>query len=335
MVKALLYERKKEGKVRCLLCPHFCIIRPGSRGICGVRKNIDGELFSLNSDKIVAATPDPIEKKPLFHFLPSSRSFSIASSGCNFHCDFCQNHSISIVNGEKDIQGQHITPDQIIDAAVNSGCKSIAYTYTEPTIFFELMKSTAEIAKARGLKNVMISNGFISSEALEIISPYIDGANIDVKSFSDFFYRKYCRGGLKPVLETVRSLKNLGIWIELTTLIVPGLNTDLEEIKKLIDFILDLDPDTPWHVSRFFPVYKAEEIKPTETEFIENVLLTAKKSGLKYLYGGNFNSDIWESTFCPSCGSELIKREGYRTNIKNLSEGKCEKCGTKIPGVWN
>jgi len=333
MIKALLYEHKDRGTVTCNLCPHYCNIQTGKSGLCRVRKNIDGKLFSLNSDKIVVANTDPIEKKPLFHFLPASSVFSIASSGCNFHCDFCQNHSISILKNESDITGETIVPEELVEAALNQNCNSIAYTYTEPTVFFELMIETARLAKEKGIKNVIVTNGFISPQALNMLIPLIDAANIDIKAFSDDFYKKYCGGRLEPVLDTIRAMKKSEIWLELTTLLIPKLNTDRKELDKLTDFILDISSDTPWHISRFFPNYKISDIEPTDTELIEDVLGNAGKKGLKYLYGGNFISD-WESTFCPSCGAELIKRKGYSVSIQNLSKGKCNKCGKEIPGVW-
>lgn len=334
MIRALLSERRENNSVKCYLCPHYCNLSPGKTGICGVRKNIDGELYSLNSDKIIAANTDPIEKKPLYHFLPGSSSFSIAAAGCNFHCSFCQNHSISIVKKGEDIVGDNIQPEELVKIAEEHNCDSIAYTYTEPTIFFELMKDTADKAKKKGIRNVMITNGFISSEALEVITPYIDAANIDIKSFSDSFYRKHCGGRLAPVLDTVKRMIDSGIWVELTTLLIPGLNTDKEELDKLMEFILNLNPDIPWHVSRFFPNYEVSYIAPTNIDLIEKTLQTAENRGLKYLYGGNFSSEKWEQTYCPSCRSVLIKREGYHISLKNLSKGKCGNCGVDIPGVW-
>jgi len=335
MREAALYTTLENRNVKCFLCPHACVLAPGKRGICGVRKNIDGILQSLNYKKISAINIDPVEKKPLYHFLPGTDSFSISAPGCNFHCNFCQNSSISMVKNEQDITGREISPSQLVKKAKEGGCRSISYTYTEPTIYFELMKDTAEIAASSGLKNIMVSNGFITHEALDLIAPYIDAANIDIKSFSNDFYKKYTGGSLKPVLDTVRKMKDMGIWVEVTTLLIPGLNTEEEEIKNLTRFILGTDPDIPWHMSRFFPSYRLTEIEPTDPEKIKEYLANARDMGLSYVYGGNFISNFWESTHCPSCGSLLIQREGYNTEIKNLSEGKCSICSMEISGVWD
>ncbi|MEN8154936.1 MAG: AmmeMemoRadiSam system radical SAM enzyme [Acidobacteriota bacterium] len=334
MKKGTLFEALDNKKVRCRLCPHYCSIQNNSYGICRVRKNINGELFSLNSDKIAAVNSDPIEKKPLYHFLPDTTSLSIAAMGCNFNCKFCQNHSLSMVEDENGIYGENIAPEDIVDMALGSGSQSISYTYTEPTIYFELMYETAKIAKEQGLKNVMVTNGFISPEALEMILPFIDGANIDLKAFSDNFYRSYCGGKLDPVLDSIKIMAQKKVWIELTTLLIPDLNTDHKELKELISFILDTDASIPWHVSRFFPNYKVTDKNPTDIRKIEKVLETGKEMGLKYIYGGNFSSAKWENTYCHKCNTMLIERSGYSTKISNLKSGKCANCGENIPGVW-
>lgn len=334
MKKALLYKKIGDKKVQCNLCAFNCILKEGDIGICKVRKNIQGELYSLNYDKVEAFNADPIEKKPLYHFLPSSTSFSIATMGCNFKCQFCQNYTLSQIQDENSIMGENISPEEIVKAALKTGSESIAYTYSEPTIFFELMYETAKLAKENNLKNVMITNGYMSKEALEMISTYLDGANIDLKAFSENFYKKYCKATLEPVLDTIKRMKNNGIWVELTTLVIEGLNTDEEEMKRIISFIVNLDKNIPWHVSRFFPVYKLKNFPITDTKTIFNFLETGKKMGLNYLYGGNINTDDWNNTYCPNCKSVLIERNGYYTKIKNLSHGKCSSCGCVIAGVW-
>lgn len=334
MIPGMFAERKSGGRVRCNLCPHACLLNEGQRGICGVRKNAGGVLYSLNSDKITAVHSDPIEKKPLYHFLPGSDSLSIAAMGCNFRCGFCQNHSISMVDGEGGIAGEDLKPDDIIHAAIRGGAASISYTYTEPTVFFELMFTTAKAAKEAGLKNVMVSNGYISGEALETIIPYMDGANIDLKSYSEEFYTVQCGGRLAPVLDTIIRLNHSPCWIELTTLMIPGLNTSEKEIEMITSFIAETNTEIPWHVSRFFPRFKAGDRQPTDPGMIEGVLDTAEKNGLKYVYGGNFNSGKWGETRCHECGKTLIKRRGYDTDVEGLSAGKCVKCRTEIPGVW-
>ena len=334
MKQALLYESIDNNKIRCQLCAHNCKLKEGQIGLCGVRKNIKGKLFSLNYDKVVAIHSDPIEKKPLYHFLPASTSLSVATMGCNFKCEFCQNHSISVVENENQLNGESINPEQLVDLALKKNSESISYTYTEPTIFFELMLETAKLAKENNIKNVMVTNGYMSRKALEEISPYMDGANIDLKSFSEDFYKKYCGARLSPVLDTIRGMKEHGIWIELTTLIIPDLNSDEKELEDLISFIRNLDQNIPWHVSRFFPHHKLHDIEITETETIFNSLEKAKNIGLKHLYGGNIASNKWSNTYCPNCNSILIERNGYYTKILNFSRGKCGTCGNSIHGVW-
>ena len=266
MIEALLYQAEEKRKVRCCLCSHRCLLGAGQSGICRVRKNIDGVLYSLNSDRVSAAHLDPIEKKPLYHFLPGSASFSIAAMGCNFSCRFCQNHDLSQVQGEEHIVGSKVSPEELVRKALQAQALSISYTYTEPTVFFELMMATARIAKNAGLKNVMVTNGYMSREALNMIAPYLDAANIDLKSFSEEFYHTQCGAKLQPVLDTIREMKRRKIWIEVTTLLIPGLNTGLEHLRPLLRFLLEIDPEMPWHVSRFFPQYHLNDLPVTPTE---------------------------------------------------------------------
>lgn len=335
MKEALLYKRDDSGKVECLLCAHYCTLKEGQSGVCRVRKNINGRLYSLNYDKVAATHSDPIEKKPLYHFLPASTSYSIAAMGCNFNCAFCQNHSLSMVADEHGIYGERISPEDLVAAALRAGSQSISYTYSEPTIYFELMIETAQLAKEKGLKNVMVTNGFMSPEALDMMAPYLDGANVDLKAFSEHFYRKYSGASLTPVLNTIKGMKKRGIWVEVTTLLIPGLNSDKDELTKLISFIAEVDPAIPWHVSRFFPNYKLLDTPITDTGLIFYALQTAKEMGLKYLYGGNIAPDKWANTYCPSCKTLLIERSGYYTNVRNMSAGECGNCGEKIAGVFS
>ena len=334
MKEAVLYKKTDNNKIICQLCPHNCTLRDGQRGICGVRKNNNGILYSLNYDKVAAIHSDPIEKKPLYHFLPSSITFSIATMGCNLKCIFCQNHSISVVENENQIYGEDISPEQLIEVAIKKNSESISYTYTEPTIFFELMIETAKLAKENNIKNVMVTNGYMSEIAFEKISPYIDGANIDLKSFSEAFYKKYCGASLSPVLDTIKRMKESGIWIELTTLLIPDLNSDEGEIKELISFIVNLDENIPWHVSRFFPHHNLLDCSITDTTTMFNFLEMGNKMGLKHLYGGNISSDKWSHTTCPECHAVLIERNGYHTQIANFTNGICGSCGHFIHGVW-
>jgi pyruvate formate lyase activating enzyme len=337
MIEALLCETYEKGgahKVKCLLCPHQCILGEQQSGICNVRKNIDGKLYSLNYDRVAATHFDPIEKKPLYHFLPASTSFSIATMGCNLQCIFCQNHSLSRVEDAGSIFGESISPEQLVKTALKNHSQSISYTYTEPTIYFELMLETAKLAKKSGLKNVMVTNGFISSQALEMIAPYMDSANVDLKAFTEDFYKKYCSARLTPVLDTIKAMNQKGIWVEVTTLLIPGLNTNPEELKQLISFIISVDETIPWHVSRFYPQYKLNNLSTTDPGIIFDILETAKAMGIQYLYAGNVSSDYWENTHCPKCNTLLIKRHGYYTRVLELSEGKCASCGHTIAGVW-
>lgn len=252
--EALLYEKEAEGRVSCGLCVHRCRIAPGDRGSCGVRENRAGTLYSLVYGAIIAENVDPIEKKPLFHILPGSRSFSVAAAGCNFRCSFCQNHEISQTPRETGrIVGRERTPAEIVEMAVRSGSKSIAYTYTEPTVYFEFAFDIAGIAREKGLKNVFVTNGYMTQGMLELVAPRLDAANVDLKAFRDDFYKKQCGARLQPVLDSLRKMKELGIWVEVTTLLIPGLNDGEEELGELAAFIASLGAETPWHISRFHP----------------------------------------------------------------------------------
>lgn len=280
-----LYKKEKE-KVRCLACSHKCLISEGKTGICGVRKNIKNKLYLLVYGKVASMNVDPIEKKPLYHFLPGTMSFSICTVGCNFRCLWCQNFDISQVSKKGIIFGEDISPSEIVKRAIQTGCKSISYTYTEPAIFIEFVKDIAKLAKKKKLKNILVTNGYFSKESFDYIKDYVDAMNIDLKSFSDEFYSKYCGGRLKPVLETIKRAHDKGIHIELTTLVIPGLNDSEEEFEKIAKFIASIDKNIPWHISRFFPMYKMlnKQITPLET------LKKAEKIGkryLKYVHIGN------------------------------------------------
>jgi len=334
VIKAELFEKEINDQVICLLCAHQCRLPDGATGVCRVRKNIAGILYSLNSDHVAAIHIDPVEKKPLYHFLPGSSTFSIAAMGCNFSCCFCQNYSISMVNEEHGIMGETISPEQLVQNALKNRARSISYTYTEPTVFFELMLETARLAHQEGLKNVMVSNGYMTRQALSLLGPFLDGVNIDLKAFNDDFYNKYCSARLKPVLETITGMKAMGIWLEITTLLIPGLNDDREEIKRLISFLLELDNSMPWHIARFFPQYQLQHIPPTAQDSIIEFLGLGAAMGLKYLYGGNLTADCRNDTHCQRCEKKLIRRLGYQSEIIALQSGKCQFCGQDIPGVW-
>lgn len=332
---AMLWESIDGDKVHCRLCPWHCKIAPGKLGRCCVRKNIDGKLYSLNYHRLCATNVDPIEKKPLFHFQPGSMSYSVACVGCNFQCRFCQNWQIAQMPRDQNrIVGQDVSPQTIVDQAQRDECSSISYTYTEPTIYFELAYETAKLAHQAGLKNVFVSNGYITIEALQTIEPYLDGINVDLKSFREEFYQRMCRAHLEPVLESLLWLARSRIWLEVTTLIIPGQNDSDDELKDVVNFIASqLGPEVPWHVSRFHPDYDCTDLPPTPVDTIERALQIGKQAGLKYCYGGNILGHASESTYCHNCGGLLIARTGFAASKYDIREGKCPKCAARIDGI--
>ena len=337
MREALLYEKLDHRDVKCNLCSHRCRIPPGKTGICGVRKNEGGVLYSLAYGKVIAHHVDPIEKKPLFHFLPGTLSYSIATVGCNFQCDFCQNFEISQFPRHYGyVTGEDLSAEQVVEAALSSGSKSISYTYTEPTIYFEFAYDCARLASERGLKNVFVSNGYMTPETLETIYPHLHGANIDLKAFTEDFYHRHCKARLKPVLETLKYLKRQGVWLEVTTLIIPGENDDPEELREIARFIREaLGPETPWHVTRFYPTYKLLTRPPTPVEILQKAYYIGREEGLKYVYTGNVPGDKGENTYCWSCEKLLIERYGFRILKNEITPvGTCPDCGAKIDGLW-
>jgi len=334
MKEAMLYEKLENGEVQCRLCAHRCLIKPEKRGICGVRENREGTLHSLVYGMIIAQNVDPIEKKPLFHLYPGSRSFSIATPGCNFRCSFCQNHEISQMPRESgQIMGRRTAPEDIVEQALKTGCRSIAYTYTEPTIYFEYAYDTARIASQKGLKNVFVTNGFMTAEALETIAPYLDAANVDLKAMSDDFYRQQCGARLQPVLDSLRKMKDLGIWVEVTTLLIPTLNDSDGELRQIAEFIHALGPETPWHISRFHPQYKMTGPAPTPSGAIHRAARIGRESGLCYVYSGNIPGDEGEKTHCANCGEMLIDRYGFHIEGICLKGTACPRCGTSLDGI--
>lgn len=333
MKEALFYEKIGEGKVRCFLCAHHCTILPGKRGICAVRENIDGTLYSLVYGKVIARHIDPIEKKPLFHFYPGSRSYSIATVGCNFRCLHCQNYDISqYPKVYPDIPGEDMTPEEVVKEAEQTGCKSISYTYTEPTIFFEFAYDCARLAHERGIKNVFVSNGYTSPEATKAIAPYLDGNNIDLKG-DDNFYKKVAGARLQPVLDTIRLMKELGVWVEVTTLIIPTYNDSEEFLRWVAEFIRSVDPSMPWHVTQFYPTYKLTDQPRTPISTLRRAREIGLKAGLKYVYEGNVPGEGGENTYCPVCGELLIERFGFSLTSVKIKDSRCPKCGTTIEGI--
>jgi pyruvate formate lyase activating enzyme len=335
MKEAYLYEKQEHLKVRCFLCNHRCMIREGARGVCNVRENRGGTLVSLVYGKVIARHVDPIEKKPLFHFLPGSRSYSIATAGCNFHCVFCQNADISQAPADQEPgRGEDMLPEALVQEALNSRSATISYTYTEPTVFFELALDTGRLASKKGLRNVFVSNGYMTEACLDEIHPDLHGANVDLKAFTDRYYKELCGAKLAPVLKSLETLVKLGIWLEVTTLIVPGRNDSDGELRDLAGFLARLDPEIPWHISRFHPTYKLTNIQATPPETIRRAREIGYEAGLKYVYTGNIPGDEGEKTFCHGCGEMLIDRYGFYVRKNAIKTGRCPKCGVPIPGVW-
>lgn len=333
--RAMLYEHLPGEKVRCELCAHRCVIFPGRAGICRVRENIGGDLFTHTYGRVVARDVDPIEKKPLNHFHPGSTAYSIATVGCNFHCSFCQNWAVSqVVSPAQFLMGYDMTPEEIVDAAVMHECRSLAYTYTEPTIFMEYALDTAEIAHRRGLRNIFVTNGYETPEALEALRPYLDAANVDLKSFRDADYRKVVGARLQPVLDTIQLMKRLGIWLEVTTLVVPGYNDTDDELRDIARFLArDVGKDTPWHLSRFFPAYRMADVPRTEVSRLETAREIGLEEGLEYVYVGNVRDTAWENTYCPGCDALLIERRAMSVISNRMQDGCCFRCGMEIAGV--
>jgi len=335
MKEAMVYEKLGNGQVRCHLCSHNCLIKDGQRGICAVRENKEGALYSLVYGKIISMNIDPIEKKPLFHFLPGSTSLSIATAGCNFRCRHCQNYEISQFPRERnfEIPGRSATPEEIVEAAIRHGCESISYTYTEPTIFFEFAYDCARLAREKGIRNVFVSNGYTGPEAARLIAPYLDANNIDLKG-NDAFYKEICGARLQPVKDTIRLMHGLGIWVEVTTLIIPGHNDSEKDLIDIAEFIASVDAGIPWHVSQFYPTYKLLDKPRTPVATLRKARELGLSLGLKYVYEGNVPGQGGENTYCPSCGKLLIKRFGYSILENHIRDGRCFSCATSLGGIW-
>ena len=332
----MLFRKEKDKKTTCFLCHHRCVIAPSKFGICGVRQITEGKLYSPVSGEVIASHVDPIEKKPLFNFLPGSLSFSMATLGCNFRCPFCQNWQISQkTKREKgSFHESPLSPEDAVRMAEHYGCLSISYTYTEPTIFFEYAYDTSLLAKKKGLANVFVTNGYMTPEALEKIHPYLDACNVDLKSFREDFYVEKCHAHLEPVLESIRIMRRLGIWVEITTLIIPGQNDSEEELAEIAEFISQVSVDIPWHISRFHPDFKCEDSVPTPIESLRTAFSIGKKAGLHYIYIGNAWGES-ENTFCPHCKKVLISRHGFDTRNMDVKDSKCVFCGFPIAGIFN
>jgi pyruvate formate lyase activating enzyme len=333
--EALLWKPEPEGRVACGLCSHRCLIAPGKFGTCGVRENRSGSLWTHVYGEVIAAHVDPIEKKPLYHFYPGSKSFSLATAGCNFRCPFCQNWQISQsrVRDGGGGRGEALEPKEAVRLAKAYGCRSISYTYTEPTIFFEYAADTGRLAKAEGLANNFVTNGYMTAETLEAARGWLDACNVDLKAFREKTYKDVCGAHLEPVLESIRLMRRLGMWVEVTTLVVPGLNDSPEELRDMARFLAGVGRDIPWHISRFHPDYKYTEAPATPIETLERAASLGAEEGLHYIYIGN----VWgaaDDTRCPKCGTTLIKRRGFSASGVKIKDGRCSKCGQGIAGIY-
>jgi len=333
--EAMLYRRDEGEKVSCYLCHHHCHIGESKFGICRVRQNIRGTLYTHSYGKVTAAHVDPIEKKPLYHFLPGSLAFSIGTPGCNFQCEFCQNWQISQAGDSlaQTSAGEGYPPEEIVRSARERGCATIAYTYTEPTIFFEYAYDVSRLAHADGIRNVFVTNGFMTGEALDTIAPYLDACNVDLKAFNDAFYRKVCHGKLQPVLDNIRGIHERGIWLEVTTLVVPGENDGEGELRGIAEFLAGIDVNIPWHISRFHPDYQFDQVGPTPVETLHLAQRMGKEAGLRFIYLGNVGGEPAD-TLCPACGEVLIQRRGYSTGSRLIDLNHCPSCRESLPGVF-
>jgi pyruvate formate lyase activating enzyme len=333
----MLYNPLEDGKVQCVLCNHRCVISPSKRGLCGVRENREGKLYTLVYGRAISLNVDPIEKKPLFHVFPGSTSFSMAAVGCNFRCLQCQNHEISQMPSGRDgrIEGSEVSPSKIISLTKQYGCRSISYTYTEPTIYFEYAYDIARQARQEGIKNIFVTNGYMTAEALETIQPYLDAANVDLKGFREKFYKEICGAKLKPVLENLKRMRQMAIWVEITTLAIPTLNDSDEEFKEIAQFIVSLGPEVPWHISAFYPTYKMLDLPRTPASSLHRAREIGIKAGLRYVYCGNIPDGEGEDTFCAHCGRRVIERMGFQVRRNDVVNGACRHCHQRIDGIWS
>ncbi len=336
MREAELYSKLPQKRVRCELCAHRCYLRPGQAGICGVRRNLEGVLYTAVADLVIATHVDPIEKKPFYHVLPGSKSYSLAAPGCNFNCRHCQNHEISqLPHRTEKLVGRHLRPEDLVREAVATGCRSLAYTYTEPTTYFELMRATAAVGHERGLLNLMVTNGYLTKTARSSLASLVDGANIDLKAWSDSFYRRVCgAAGMTPVLDTIADFVARGIWVEVTTLLIPGYNDDSAELRELARFLVSVSPLIPWHVTGFFPIYKLTGVAPTPPETLKKAREIGLEAGLHYVFEGNRPGVGGESTYCHNCGELLIERYGFRVIEKRMSGSECPRCRKRVAGIF-
>ncbi len=321
------------GQVKCALCPHECLLDEGQTGLCNVRSVVGGELRSLVYGRPVGGAVDPVEKKPLFHFKPGSPTYSYATVGCNLACTFCQNYSLSQVKGQVS-SSPHVSPEALVEAALGEGCKTIAHTYSEPTIFLEYALDVARAGNRRGVDSIFVTNGFIGAEARTEMAQEIKAANVDLKAFSDLTYRTVCRGRLQPVLDTIGALVDGGVWVEVTTLVVPGLNDSPEELGQIATFLASLSKTIPWHVSRFHPDYHMTDRSVTPPETLAAAREAGASAGLHHVYVGNLPTAVGEDTLCPACQAVSIRRRRFTVIANHLEGGRCHSCGHQLAGVW-
>lgn len=330
MREAKFFEKNERGIVRCLLCPHHCLIEEGKAGLCRVRRNVGGTLYALTYGKVTSVALDPVEKKPLYHFYPGREILSIGSVGCNFRCPFCQNWHISQV-GPEEYRLHEVTPEALLKIAEKESSIGVSFTYNEPFIWWEFVYDVASLFRSRGLKNILVTNGYVAEEPLRELLPLIDAMNIDVKSFDEEFYHRYCRARLSPVLSTVEISLEAGVHVELTHLVITGLNDALEGVRKLVDWIFRLSPSTPLHISRYFPAYEVHN-PPTSLSFLEEAFQIARER-LPFVYLGNVWDEEKSSTLCPSCGKLVVARRGYTVQTLGLDGSRCRFCGNSLPFV--
>jgi pyruvate formate lyase activating enzyme len=337
--EAFLTKSLSGDAVQCQTCEHFCAIKPGEVGKCGVRRNVEGTLYLVVYGEAIAVHVDPIEKKPLFHFMPGGDILSIGTYGCNFRCPFCQNWQMSQArdfDDHRDYLGQPAMPKLLIDTCLKNDISMIAYTYNEPTVFFEYTYDTAKLAHEHDIKNVYVSNGYMTEAALDMIEPYLDGINVDLKAFTEEFYREQCQARLEPVKRNIAHMaRETDIWVEITTLLIPGLNDSDEELKAMAAWLAEVDPDMPWHVSAFHPDYQMQDVPRTAQRDLARAYEIGKQAGLHYVYVGNVMDADRESTYCPECGEKLIQRHWYSVRELWRERGVCPKCGHTIAGVWS
>ncbi len=332
MRKALFYE-KRGTRVFCKLCCHGCVLEPGEQGRCRVRQNLGGELFSLNYGKLVAEHVDPVEKKPLFHFLPGTLTYSIATVGCNFSCLHCQNYTISQLEENAGLPGSFRDSATVVEQAKLQGCRSISHTYVEPTVFFEYALDVSVLARAAGLKNCFVTNGYMQKQSAREIGQYLDGINLDIKGFTDAFYQEVTGARLKPVLAFLEEMKSLGVWVEVTTLLLPGKNDSRKELKELARYLASIDPDMVWHLTAFYPTYKMRNLPATSPAVVRRACRIGREAGLNHVYSGNLAGES-TTTCCSACSAVLLERYGLNVVRNTMVDGKCGRCGSAVAGVW-